>query len=327
MLIAIDETGSFREGRDLEYGIVTLVTITDKEWAKFKLFLSKLYPNGWNSVKGNNINDFNRNKILKYIGSKHEIKYFSILFDLTSGSDEWVNYHRKGQIDKINESIARLQSSNAHRSLIEEMKLIASRLKNLANADYSKFILIFDLYHEWVRFYQFDFVYIHINNDSWDLKHIIDEQSKAGNFKTLLNQMLILTTNHLNPEFRTFSPVELKDRNHPFELKHAIILEGKSAIDGHKVFKDLKVSNEQDDPVLFLPDLIGNTIHRSIKYRDDQRWLKMLRRLRSTQSIIMNNRFRKGKNNYYLIRGFDKSKDERSVNPILREHYHLMKTL
>ncbi len=30
MYVAIDETGSFREGKDLEYGIVTLVTITDK---------------------------------------------------------------------------------------------------------------------------------------------------------------------------------------------------------------------------------------------------------------------------------------------------------
>jgi len=327
MYIAIDETGSFREGRDLEYGIVTLVTITDKEWGKLKSLLDKLYPQGWTDIKGKNIDYLNRKKLLKFIGSKHEIKYSSILFDLTAGSDEWVDFHRKGQVNKVNIAIAKLQSSNGHPDLIKEMRLIASRLSKLANADYSKFIFIYDLYYEWLCFYQFDFVYIHITNDSWELNHIIDNQSKAGNFKTLLNQMLILTTNHLNPTFRTFSPQEFKGKKHPFELKHAIIFDDKSAIDGHKVFKNMKISNEQNDSVLLLPDLIGNTIHRSIKYRHEIKWLKMLKRLQSTRSIVMNNRFRKGKNNYYLIRGFDKSKNKFEMNPIIREHYNLMKNL
>lgn len=324
MYIATDETGSFREGKDLEYGIVTLVTITDKEWGKLKGLLDQLYPEGWSHIKGTNIEDEKREKIIKFIGKKHEIKYTSILYDLTFGTDEWVDYHKAGQVGKIKEAVESLKAQNGHKSLIEEIELMARRLNGMSNADYSKFILIYDIYREWLQFYQFDFLYIHKNNDTWDLNHIIDKQSRAGNFKTVLDEMLVLTTNNLNPEFRTYSPEELKDKDHPFELKHATLFEGRSAIDGRKVFKNVKISNEQDDPVLFLPDLIGNTIHRSIKFRGEKKWLKMLKQIKSNRSIIMNNKFRQGKNNYYLVRGFNPTLDRYQVNPIITEHWALM---
>ena len=327
MYIATDETGSFREGKDLEYGIVTLVTITDKEWLKLKALLDQLFPNGWSKIKGSNIDDANREKIIKYIGKKHEIKYTAFLFDLTFGTDEWVKFHRDGQVNKVQIAINSLKKDNGHPNLISEMELLGRRLNRLSNADYSKFILIYDLYREWLQYYQFDFVYIHRDNDSWDLNHIIDNQSRAGNFKTVLDQMLILTTNHLNPDFTTYSPQELKNTNHPFELKYSTQFNGKNAIDGHKVFKNLRISNEQDDPVLFLPDLIGNTIHKSIKNRHQKRWLKMLKRLSSNRSLTMNNKFREGKNNYYLVRGFDKTMERYKLNPIISEHWSLMNNL
>lgn len=323
MYIAIDETGSFREGRDLEYGIVTLVTITDKEWQKLKAYIDSIFPEGWNAIKGNTIDDIRREKILKYIGTKNEIKYSSILFDLTFANDEWVENQRSGQVEKVTIAIEDLEQNGGHPNLIKEMKLLRSRLSRLSNADFSKFILIYELYREWLRFYQFDWIYIHPGNDSWDLHHIIDNQSKAGNFKTLLDQMLMLTTNHLNKDFKAYSPKELKD-DHPFERKHATVFNEKSAIDGHKIFKNLKVSNEQDDPVLLLPDLIGHTIHKSIRHRYEPKWIKMLKRVKSNRSLTMNNKFREGKDNYYLVRGFDRSKTKYDINTIINDHYSLM---
>ncbi|MFZ2025112.1 MAG: hypothetical protein WAV51_02445 [Microgenomates group bacterium] len=324
MYIAIDETGSFREGKDLEYGIVTLVTITDNEWRKFRSLMDALYPNGWSDIKGKTIDDGNREKILKYIGTKYEIKYTSLLFDLKFGIDELVKYQRNGQVRLIKESIDSLKINNGHKSLIDELELMARRLNAMSNADFSKFMLIYELYREWMQYYQFDFIHIYKANDSWDLNHIIDTQTKSENFKTILNQMLILTTNHLNPEFKIFSPQELRNIKHPFELKHSIMFEGRSVLDGHKVFRNLKISNEQNEPVLLLPDLIGNTIHRSIKYRYEKKWLKMLKRIMSNRSITMNNKFRIGKNNYYLIRGFDRNMNQENLNLILQEHHTLM---
>lgn len=327
MYITIDETGSFREGKDLEYGLVTLVSITDKELEKLKKYVDSIFPEGWSTLKGKTIDDIRREKLLKYIGTKHEIKYTSILFDLTFAKDDWVNHQRDGQVQKVTVAIEDLEKNGGHPNLIKEMKLLRSRLSKLSNADFSKFILIYELYREWLQYYQFDWLYVHPKNDNWDLNHIIDNQSRAGNFKTLLEQMLILTTNHLNKDFKTFSPEELKGVDHPFEKKHSTVFNGKSAIDGHKIFQNLKISNEQDDPVLLLPDLIGHTIHKSIKHRQEQKWLKMLKRIKSNRSITLNNRFREGKDNYYLVRGFDRSKTKYDMNPIINEHYTLMSVI
>jgi len=156
---------------------------------------------------------------------------------------------------------------------------------------------------------------------------VIDSQSRAGNFKELLKDMLTLTTNHLNKNFITYSPTELKDIDHPFYSKHEIKYEEGVAIDGHKVFKNLKITSEQEEPVLLIPDLIGNTIHKSIKFRSEHKWLAMLNRVKSRRSLIMNNRFREGNNNYYLVKGFDKSKEYYQLNPIIREHWRLMNSL
>ena len=52
MIIAVDETGSFRAGKDLTYGLISLVSITDSEWVKFSSFMDRLYPKGWKDVKG-----------------------------------------------------------------------------------------------------------------------------------------------------------------------------------------------------------------------------------------------------------------------------------
>lgn len=327
MYISIDETGSFREGKDLEYGLITLVSITDLEWEKLKLYLSRMYPKGWGKLKGSNINYVDRSKLIKYIGKKHEIKYTTLLFDLNFGTDERIEYHRSGQLGKLDKCINSLSTSNGHPNLINDLEVMRRRLNSMSKSDYTKFILIYELYREWMQYYQFDFININQKNDTWDLKHRIDNQSRAGNFKTILEDMLTLTTSHLNPDYIPYSPIELKDKNHPFETKHSIVIDGHSAIDGHKIFNDLKISNEQDDPVLLLPDLIGNTIHKSIKFRKQKVWLKLLRHLSSNRSLVMNNRHRSGKNNYYLVRGFNIDSKESFGNRIIQEHWELMNQL
>lgn len=325
MIVTVDETGSFRSEGSLEYGIATLVTISDSEWENFSSYLNKLYPNGWKEIKGTNIRIEKRKEILKYIGRRQELKYTSHLFDLTSGSDNWIQSHQKEQVKRIEKAINRIKIQKGHPNLIKELTLIRNQVRNLAISDYSKFILIFELFADWQKYFQFDYVFMHPGRDSWKLKHTIDMQNKPDKFKGLIKSMLSLTTNMLNPNYQIFTPKEWSEQ-HPFNAKYGIKGE-KYLINAKKFYSNFKIGTEQNDPWLILPDLIGNTIHQSIKFRKEKSILKMLKRLKPNRSFAIINAQTGNKNQYYLIRGFDKSKDRKDVNLILREHYFAMKNL
>ncbi len=322
MIVAVDETGSFNEGGSLEYGLVTLVTATDNEWKKFSSFMDGLYTNGWNDIKGTNITDENRQKILKYIGKKQEIKYTSFLYDLTPGTDAWVNWHKNEQVKRVEKAIASVKEKQGHPNLIRELELIRNQIRNQSVSDYSKFIMIFELFVQWQRFFQFDYVFTHPANDSWEIRHIVDTQNKPDKFRWLLKSMLSLTTSELNPDYGIYSPKEWS-ASHPFNKIYGV--EGQiHRLNAKLFYKNFKIGNELQDLELLLPDLIGNSIHKSIKYSKDKSWLKLLKRLKSNRSLTITNKVYGNNHQYYLIRGFDRLRSKKSVNPILKEHCLLM---
>ena len=318
MIIAVDETGSVKQGNSLEYGLVTLTTISDSEWIKFSNFMNNLYPNGWKYIKGTNITHNNRKKILKYIGKKQEIKYTTFLYDLTFGTDKWVKYHQSEEVKRFNKSINDIKRKKGHAKYISQLELLRNQLGNLSVSDYSKFIMIFELFIEWQKFFQFDYFYTHIKNDSWKMKYVVDTQNKPDKFKSLLKNVIQLTTNELNPDYKIYSPQEwIKD--HPFNKIYGIT-NMINSFNGKLFYSDFTIGNELSDPQLLIPDLIGNTIHKSIEKRKRPMWLKILKRIKQNRSYTITNKVTGNNYQYYLIRGFNKKRDRKTVSKALKEH-------
>ncbi len=321
MIVAVDETGSFKDPTGKSFGIVTLVTVTDTEWNKFSAFMGKLFPDGFVGVKGRKLTKEQREKILKYIGSKPEIKYTAFLYDLTGGSDKWVDYHKKETIRKAEAKIATMKDQ-LQPSYVKDIHLYLNQLKNYSVGDYAKFVMFTELFIDWQRFFQFDYVHTNIKNDSWRMHHIIDAQNQPNKFLRLVRSTMILTTSELNPNYGIFTPKEWS-KNHPFIVYHSKDGDVQRQ-DGRKFYEDFRIGDEKVDPPLVLPDIVGHTIMTSILKRKEKSWLKYLRRLKPNRSFTITT---KHKDSYYHITGFDKSKDPRDVNPIIKEHWIAMKNI
>lgn len=321
MIIGVDEVGKFESVKPNDFGIVVLVSITDSELLKFNSFLNSVFPHGHDGVKGKNISDKDREKILKYIGKKQEIKYSALMFDSSLTNNQSLQVYRSGQLKKfldyINQNIKTINPV-----LKDEMTLLHNQMKNLKRADFLKLLLVYLSYNDWIKFFQFDYLHTNAKNDSWHVKHRIDMQNAPDKFKNILSSFMFLTMNELNPDFSINCPKEW-GRDHPFHQIHTY--QKKDHLFDAKIFwEDFLVTNEEDEPVLFLPDLIGNTIYRSITRQKEKKWLKMLKRVKSNRSICIK---LKDKDCYYQINGIDKTKNKSNVSETLKSHYKLMKNL
>lgn len=322
MFVAIDETGFFRDTSTGKIGIVTITTITDNAWGKFFSFLDSTFPSGWQDVKGNSISNLDRERVLKYIGSHQEIKYSSVVFDLSYGSDDAIKEHKRLQLEKLETSVEKIKDK-LKKSYLKDIELLRNQIRNLSLGEYAKFIFITELFVEWARYFQFDYLYTPIKNDHWKLFHIVDMQVKPEKFKRIVRSFMKLTMNHLNPKAGVYTPAEW-GKDHPFIKIYSY--EGNPKLqDGNKFFENFKIGNEQEDPQLFLPDIIGNTIYLSITRRGDKKWLKFLKRLKPTRSVALTIVRRNA--GYYKVSGFDKTKDPFEVNQEIKEHWKLMKEL
>jgi len=321
MLVLVDETGSFRAMKDKNFGIVTLVTITDSELDNFDSFMLNMFPAGYSNIKGKTLRDAEREKILKYIGKKPEIKYTAFLYDLTSGTDEWVNYHRNETIRRTENKLEEMKDQ-LFPSYTADMNLFLNQIRKYSIADYAKYVMFTEIFIEWQQFFQFDYVYTHISRDSWDMRHVIDMQNEPNKFKRLVTNTMILTTNEQNPNYRIYTPKEWGEK-HPFIVKHSQKDDIRKQ-NGRVFFKDLKITTEQEEPRLILPDLIGYIIMNSILKRDQKKWLMSLKRITQNRSLTM---IHKRKSNYYKITGFNKIKNPYDVHPPLREHDRKMRSL
>lgn len=273
------------------------------------------------TVKGNNIDFQTRERILKYIGSKPEIKYFSILFDLNSGSDQAIQAHKDKQLQKFQEAADGIKNP-IHPNMAKEILLMRNQVKNLSLSNYVKYIFATGLFSDWQQYFQFDYVYLDPKRDSWELNHIIDNQSEPGKFIRLVRDTMVLTNNELNPNFKVYSPKEWP-KNHPFNKKNGTG-RSKAKIDGRLFFKNFRLGDEKIDFCLFLPDLIGNTIYNSIMKSSEIRWLKILKRIKQNRSLSIT---LKDKIGYYIINGFDPTKTKHDINPMIKAHHKLMAQL
>ncbi len=322
MVIGVDETGTFKLKSGNEFGLVTLVTVTDQEWGSFQTFINTNFPKTFGQVKGSNISINQREKILKYIGKRSEIRYTAIIFDLNFGSARIVEAHKINQIVKIQDWIVNNLTNSQH-TLIADMELLRNQIINLSTADYIKFFLVTMIFMHWQRFFQFDYLYTNISRDKWLMHHVIDTQTKPDRFMRLVKRTLALTTNYLNPNYGIYTPQGWKS-THPFIKNHSF--NGQTALqDGKKFYADFKVGNEQDNHILFLPDLIGNTIYKSIVNTDDIVLLKLLKRIKQNRSIAMTKAGRI--NNYYILAGLSGTNSDVESNPIFQSHYIKMRDL
>jgi hypothetical protein len=299
MIIGIDETGAFSINKHKKFGLITLVSATDTEWNNFQLFLNSKLPHAFRNIKGSSITFANREMILKYIGKHPEIKYTTFLYDLTFGSDNQVQEHKTKQMLKIHEwNLDNL--SIAHPKLIDELELLRRHIYNLSNDDYAKYFFITETLIEWKQYFLFDYMRTHFSRDNWKMKFVIDTQNKPEKFKGLIKKTMQLTTNSLSSKVRIYIPDEWSN-NHPF-LENYSALGNINLQDGRKFFEDFSIGNEQMNNILFLPDLIGNTVYNSILNSNDTKWLRILARIKQNRSMTM---IRNGKKDYYyLILGF-----------------------
>jgi len=321
MIIGVDEVGKFESVKPNDFGVVVLVSVTDNELIKFGSFLKSIFPTGHEGIKGKNIADGDREKILKYIGKKQEIKYSALMFDSSLTDDQSLQVYQSGQLKKfldyIDENIKIINPV-----LKDEMMLLHNQMKNLKRADFLKLLLVYLSYHDWVKVFQFDYLHTNTENDSWQVQHRIDMQNAPDKFKNILTSFMTLTINGLNQDFSISCPKEW-GTGHPFHKIHTY--QNKDNLFDAKIFwKDFLISNEENEPVLFLPDLIGNTIYRSITRQKEKKWLKMLKRVKSNRSLCIK---LKDKDCYYQINGIDKSKNKSNVSEALKSHYKLMKNL
>lgn len=335
MHIAIDETADFVEAGNNNYGIVTLVTITDKAWDQFCERLSQVLPD-WKNTKSSIIPNSIRKKIIKELTLRNEVHYFSYVYDIGESANDFVEQHKTEQARRIDLAINDCKAFGSPQSLIDDLVLLKNQLRRYSVSDYAKFILIFDLIVEWNKYHLFDLVHLPAHRDSWSFHLVIDTQNKPQKFERLISAMMILTTSERNPDYHSYIPTEWSSlaKQHPYIEKYAIsdtndLQESSSIkIDAKKVYPNVVVSSEQTNPQLFLPDFIGNMIHRSIsdagKISENH---KLLAKLRSSRSLGMNNKDRRSRNNYYIIRTFNADLQPDGYSPIFTKHYNQMKHL
>ena len=319
MQIGVDETGDFNKSSDRRFSLVTLVTVTDKEWFSFHDFVENNFTNGFKNIKGNNISFTDRKKIIKYISHHPEIKYTCIVFDHNFGDTSIVESHKTQQILKIQNWVVN-NLANVHPKMIDDLSLLRDQIGNLSPTDYAKYFFITELFIFWQRFFQMDYALTSSIRDSWIMNHVVDMQVKADKFKRIVNSTMHLTANSFNPNFRIITPVNWK-KTHPFLLRHSFRGDLCSQ-DGKKFFEHFKIGDEKTDHILFLPDLIGNSIYNSILHLNEIKWLKLLSYLKSNRSISMIKGRRKDL--YYVIRGFSGANLTTKPDPIFQTHWEKM---
>lgn len=107
----------------------------------------------------------------------------------------------------------------------------------------------------------------------------------------------MLTTNNRNPNYKVYFPIEF-GKDHPFFKEYDI----KEGFDGKKFFGEFNFNTEENEPLLKLPDIVGNTIYRALKQPDNFIYVEALKMLKNNRSLLLTF---KNKKNYYTIYGFE----------------------
>ena len=322
MIVALDETGDFIDAAGEKYGMVTLVSWTDKEFDSFKKEMSKLLGSEWHINKGQTISLDDRTKVIRYVGRRPEIRYTTLLYNIEPDNSFSIRKQQNEAVFKIRHRLA--GQLDAPADIVEKIDLLSNQLEGLSVTDYVKFHLIIVLYHQWIAAFALDYSHTHLSRDGWRIKYTIDTQTKSARFLQMVQLFLKLNMHQANFTYSMVLPIEW-GLDHPFLKNHVV----KDLEDRIKLsFDDMVIGREQDHPELFLPDLIGNTIFRSINRQDDTRWLRLLKKLKPNRSHAITVDKEATENYYYDIHKLG-SKDEVSdaIIKIVEDHARKMMML
>lgn len=321
MYVFTDESGHFVESNKSQLGIIVVVSVTDKTLTKFKEYAQDLLGDSLTTIKASTLHFQTREKLLKFIGKNEEIRYSAFVYDYAATTDKAISKHKANQLKKLEEAIEKLRPIAKYPSLVKELDLLRNQVNKLSLTDYMKTILVVEAYRQWTKTFTFDYVYTDLTRDSWSVYHIFDMQNKPVRFVKMVYSLLYLTTNTVaGAKYKVYLPKEWSEK-HPFLQKH----DSKEGVDLKKFYSHRRCGNDEVDLGLKLPDLISNTLLRSVQRNDKKRWLKILKRIQPNISIT-HRRGRAGRRDYYTVVTFP---DEGSSGPskLVREHWNLMRNI
>ena len=259
MKIFLDETGnlSYKNVNDLCF-IVTLVSIPDNDCQDIKTFL-----NNNNISKGTNINDSDRKKVFQELSKFKNLKYCLVILEPNTNNKESAREIREkqlGEFDKVKSKTKNLEDQYNH-------------LKKLKDSEFMKW----RIFHQSIEFFYSsffkDYSYFAINNDSWNFSFIIDTQNKPFMFTELLKFFLTNSGREKSIE----CPLSWDDK-HPFIKNHIINQRDRIVINTESLFNDIECKKEEEEILLNIPDIIGNTFYR-IFYEEQYCWIEYVKLL------------------------------------------------
>lgn len=313
MHVFTDESGQFVESPNSEWAILVVSTITDKTLDQFENFYKNLFGDKWSETKASQLDFPTREKLLRFIGSHSEIRYAAFVFDYKSTSEKAISQHKIGQIKKLEEAIEKTRPVAKHQSLIDDLELLRNQMRKMSASDYLKAIMTIECYRDWIQIFPFDYFYTNIKRDSWFLEHVFDMQSTPGKFVRIIYALLYLTTNSLaGANFPLYLPEEWP-KTHPFFLNY----DTPEGTDMKKLLVNRRCGDDKQDIGLKIPDLIANTIFRSIERQGEIRWLKILKRIKSNRSYVHR---KGGKPDYYKVITFRGDLTAHKPSDKIREH-------
>lgn len=298
MKVLVDETGIFELKNRNDFASITLVTIPTTEEKPFLKLLDSIQKGYLRRIKGTNIRFSDRVKIFFHIKSSPYIKYS---LAVTSGSlhaETSIKDFKKAQLGKLQKSIE-IPKKIGNVSLVKDLELLKNQANNLSIGDFAKFIFICNQIIDWQRVFLYDYLNYPEDKESWLFEFIIDSLNKPEKMKRLAKSFIYLTTNNLNPNYGVFLPKEWLPK-HKFVKRY----DTKAGLNAKKLFKNLSFCSDEEEPLLVIPDLIGNSFLRATNNPDNIAYLELIKMLDKNRSLFMT---LKQKNNYFIVTGLDRS--------------------
>lgn len=299
MKILIDETGKFELKSKNDFAIITLVSIPSSEEKPLLKLLSKIqknYPH--RKIKGTKIRFPDRVKIFDYLKNMPFIKYSSVFTGGIIPTKLGLQRFRKLQVEKINKSIE-LPRKIKNLSLVKDLELFRNQIDNLSMADFTRFFIIVDLIIKWQGVFLYDYLGYPQSKETWDVDFVLHTLNKPQKMKRILKSFIKLTTNRRNPQYAIFLPEEWSP-THKFISKY----DTKDGLNAKKIYENFDFYTEEQQPLLKIPDIIGNSFFRLVNKPDNIAYTELIKMLKNNRSLYMT---LKSKRNYFVVTGFNKA--------------------
>ena len=323
-----DESGRFEEGINSDIGIIVIVSLPDSALKKFIDFLISSFGERAYQLKGSSLIFSDREKIIKYIGNHPEIKFSAFLYDHKATSATAIEDHHVRQIKKANETIENLKPIARYPTLVPSIELARNQLRKLSTAEYLKIVMNTIAFQSWQKFFLFDFINVPLERDPWEFHHILDMQNQRMTFPSLVYFLLMGSSNRLVPEPPTINFPKEWGSAHPFMTFYKGHEENNNTddfLDMKKFYSDFKCGDDKKELGLKLPDIISNTLFRSITHPNDKAFLKLLKRLWPNRSVI--HKTDRKESRYYQVIIFPSEEVKPFASDIIQTHWRNLSSI